>query len=289
MPRAPRGSVSSRRPRAEADGPRETAGSRSSEAPASTLDRRTTEIPATSVSRQPAVRQEDVTSRLRFRIFIIDSGWNSAAHKVLQENFGLICDLQKEDPIYVLSREQSIEFIRRHQDRIGREPLIAVHDLTAMSESGTTDFHGFRLDLGLMRTPQQALLALQHFVRFVSTHRQSNDLEAEIRTDLRREGLAGAIDIIMHHEAREGGEPLTAPTGPDNRALLNADMVRHSVMEARGRGCRTSCLKPPSALPNRGMCGALILTRPQDPDDRHRLCRRQPVRGAGGRRRASGP
>jgi AIPR protein len=37
-------------------------------------------------------------------------------------------------------------------------------------------------------------------------------------------------------------------------------MVRHSAMEARARGCRTSCLKPPSALPNRGMCGVLILT-----------------------------
>ena len=56
------------------------------------------------------------------------------------------------------------------------------------------------------RTPQQALLALQNFVRFVSTHRQSVDLEAEIRTDLRREGLAGAIEIILHHEAREIGE-----------------------------------------------------------------------------------
>jgi len=57
-----------------------------------------------------------------------------------------------------------------------------------------------------MRTPQQALVALQSFVRFLSTHRQSTDLEAEIRADLRREGLAGAIDIIMHHEAREIGE-----------------------------------------------------------------------------------
>ena len=79
----------------------------------------------------------------------MDSGWNSPAHKVLQENFGLIRDLQKEDPIYVLSKEQSIEFIRHHPDRIGREPTIAVHDLAAMGESGTTDFHGFRLHLGL--------------------------------------------------------------------------------------------------------------------------------------------
>ena len=185
----PRGSGLSRRPRAVAGRPRQVAGSRSSEASARTVADRGAEI-----------------APLRFRIFVIDSGWNSPAHKVLQENFGLIRDLQKDDPIYVLSREQSIEFIRHHPERIGREPTIAVHDLAAMSASGTTDFHGFRLHLGLMRTPQQALLALQNFTRFLSTHRQSIDLEAEIRTDLRREGLAGAIDIIMHHEARELGE-----------------------------------------------------------------------------------
>jgi len=155
---------------------------------------------------QPAALGECAATVPRFRIFIIDSGWNSSAHKVLQENFGLIRELQKEDPIYVLSKDQSIEFMRHHQERIGREPIIAVHDLAAMDKSGTTDFHGFRLHLGLLRTPQQALLALQNFTRFLSTHRQSVDLEAEIRTDLRREGLAGAIEIILHHEAREIGE-----------------------------------------------------------------------------------
>jgi hypothetical protein len=142
----------------------------------------------------------------RFRIFIVDAGWDSPAHRVLVENFGLIRDLQKDDPIYVLTREQSIEFQRRHGSRIGRDPIIAVHDLAAMDKTGTTDFHGFRLSLGLLRTPQQALLALQAFARFLATHRRSTDLEADIRADLRREGLAGAIEIIMHHEAREIGE-----------------------------------------------------------------------------------
>jgi len=153
----------------------------------------------------PSPGSEKSSNGPRFRIFIIDSGGNSVAHKVLEENFELIRDLQKDDPIYVLSREQSIEFIRQHQDRIGREPLVAVHDLAAMSESGTTDFHGFRLHLGLLHTPQQALLALQNFARFLNTHRQSVDLEAEIRADLRREGLAGAIEVVLHHEAREIG------------------------------------------------------------------------------------
>jgi hypothetical protein len=137
----------------------------------------------------------------RFRVFVIDSEANPAAHKVLQENFGLICDLQKEAPIYVLSRQQSIEFMRHHRQRIGRDPIIVVHDLAIMDQSGTNDFHGFRLCLGLERTPQQALLALQNFVRFLSMHRQSADLGEKACTDLCRERLAGSVEIMMGRES----------------------------------------------------------------------------------------
>ena len=63
-----------------------------------------------------------------------------------------------------------------------------------------------RLSLGLLRTPQQALLGLQAFARFLVTHRRSADLESVIRSELRREGFVGAIEIILHHEAREIGE-----------------------------------------------------------------------------------
>ena len=183
MPRASQGSAPSRRPKAEAGASRPT------EASAKTFDARNTEALAP-----------------RFRIYIVDSGWNSPAHRVLVENFALIRDLQKDDPIYVLSREQSIEFQRHHGSRIGRDPIIAVHDMEALDQGGTTGFHGFRLVLGLLHTPQRALQGLQAFARFLATHRRSKDLEADIRADLRREGLMGAIEIILHHEAREMGE-----------------------------------------------------------------------------------
>ena len=221
MPRGPRGSRSSQPPRAQVGAPREGVGSRATSAPASA---RGAAASPPSAAQRVAMVQQGLVAELpthvgqaaspetgegltapRFRIFIIDAGWNSAAHRVLQENFALIRDLQKDDPIYVLSRDRAIEFMRRHQSRIGRDPIIAVHDLAAMDESGTTGFHGFRLHLGVLRTPQQALMALQSFARFLNTHRQSVHLEAEIRADLRREGLAGAIEIIMHHEAREIG------------------------------------------------------------------------------------
>jgi len=203
----PRGAGSSRRPRTKASTARETVGSRPAEmAQESVVLEEAVVIESPGGPRASAgTEPEPGRSTPRFHIFIIDTGWDSPAHKVLQENFALIRELQREDPIYVLGKEKSIEYLRHHQERIGHDPIIAVHDLAAMDDTGTTDFHGFRLRLGLLRTHQQALLGLQNFARFLRMHRQSGDLEAKIRRGLRREGLAGAIEIVLHHEAREIG------------------------------------------------------------------------------------
>jgi hypothetical protein len=74
-----------------------------------------------------------------------------------------------------------------------------VHDMEALDKGGAAGFRGFRLSLGLLRTPQQALIGLQAFVRFLVMHRRSTDHPAPTSG----EGLMGAIEIIMHHEARE--------------------------------------------------------------------------------------
>ena len=76
----------------------------------------------------------------RFRIFIIDSGWNTVARRVLRHNFSLIRRLHKEEFVYLLSRKKSAEFIRRHRSLIGRDPIIAVHDLEAMDRPGIARF-----------------------------------------------------------------------------------------------------------------------------------------------------
>jgi hypothetical protein len=138
----------------------------------------------------------------RFRIFIIDSGWNTVVRRALRHNFALIRRLHKEDPIYLLSRKKSRDFIHRHWSLIGRDPIIAVHDLEAIERHGGDDFHGFHLHLGILRTPRQALTALQAFARFLRTHRQSPDLETDIRSELRREGILGSFEILLHKVPR---------------------------------------------------------------------------------------
>src|SRR5215472_16279401 len=129
MPRAPRVSRKSGRPRVPARTLSETAGSRPTEAPARPFDAGGTEVAAPSASQESAVLREavfteppkqaaqrasPVNEEPRFQIFIVDGGWNSPAHKVLHENFGMLRKLARNDPIYVLSREKSIEFIYSH-------------------------------------------------------------------------------------------------------------------------------------------------------------------------------
>jgi len=132
----------------------------------------------------------------RFHFFIIDAGWKSVPAKVIRENFPMIREFQNEDPLYILSREQSIELIRANPDLIGKDPIILVHDLHAKGGRGESGYHGFRLCLGLIRKSEMALFAMQEFLRFVHSHRRSADIEKDIQEKLHRKGLEGAIEIL---------------------------------------------------------------------------------------------
>src|SRR6516164_1309202 len=68
--------------------------------------------------------------------------------------------------------------------------------------------------------------------------RADADVETEFSPLLKNEWV-GSGESVLWARSRAGearrSEPLTAITGPDNRALLNAGMVRHSATEARAR------------------------------------------------------
>jgi hypothetical protein len=132
----------------------------------------------------------------RFRIFIIDTGWNPVARKVLQAHLALFRDLMSGDPLYVLDRDMSLALLRRNRDLIGRDPIISVHDMRAIRHGRSGGVHGVRLHLGLMRDPNKAKRALTMLVRFLARFRMSDDFEFQVRNRLRLEGLVGAITIV---------------------------------------------------------------------------------------------
>jgi hypothetical protein len=157
---------------------------------AATGDAATCDVSTVAVDQAKATADEP-----RFRIFIVATGWNPVAWKVLQAHLALFRDLMSGDLLYVLDRDMSLAFLRRNRELIRRDPIIYVHDLRALRH-GRTGVHGLRLHLGLLRDEDKVRRALTMLVDFLARFHMSEDFEFQVRHRLRLEGLAGAITIM---------------------------------------------------------------------------------------------
>ena len=144
---------------------------------------------------------DDPAQEVRFRVFVIDTGWNEVAHKVLRKQIPMFDRLMGDPPIYWLDRKTSVALLRKHRELIGSDPVLCVHDLRAVERRGSLGVHGLRLHLGLLRSEDALTRALQMVIHFLARHVASDNFEAEVRSRLQLEGLRGAIAIMA------GGAP----------------------------------------------------------------------------------
>lgn len=139
----------------------------------------------------------------RFQFFLIDSGWNSAAARVIRDNLGMITRFQNNDPLFILDQAQSTALMRRHPHLIGKDPILLARDLQARGAGGATEYHGFHLNLGLVKDPVAAVEGLRKFLHFLAIHRHSLNIETDVQHQLHQAGLRGAIEVL-----RLGGEAM---------------------------------------------------------------------------------
>lgn len=133
----------------------------------------------------------------RFNFFLIDTGWNEPISKLVHKHFPRqLHHHNPKDLLFILTPEQSVEALKYAPYEIGHDPIILVYDLYASDHTKTASYKGFRLALGLIRHPEQAMARLQEFFRFMVTHRHSTNLDREIRRELHREGIEGMIRIL---------------------------------------------------------------------------------------------
>jgi hypothetical protein len=132
----------------------------------------------------------------RFDIFLIDSGWNVKVSQLVRSHLPLMYEYQRQDSLYILTHEQSIQLLKLAPDAIGHDPIVAVYDRYATSTTKACNYRGFRLNLGLFRHPEQALSRLHDFIRFIALHRTARRLDREIRRELHREGVDGMVKIL---------------------------------------------------------------------------------------------
>jgi hypothetical protein len=132
----------------------------------------------------------------RFHIFLIDTCWNEAVSKVVRSHLPLVYEYQRQDSLYLLTPEQSVEILNRAPEFIGYDPTIIVYDRYAPTDRKHGSYRGFRLCLGRFKHAGQALSRLQEFLRFLISHRTAVSLDIEVRRELNREGARGLIKIL---------------------------------------------------------------------------------------------
>ncbi len=135
----------------------------------------------------------------RFDVFLIDTGWNVPVSKIVRAHLRSLFDIggyHTQDSLYELTPQQSAEILKQDPVLIGCDPTIIVYDLYGCTQAKAGGYRGFRLNLGLMRHPEQAMARLQEFVRFIAMNRCAERLDQEVRRELHREGIEGMVKIL---------------------------------------------------------------------------------------------
>ena len=145
---------------------------------------------------------ENIEAKSRLDIYIIDSGWDSLAHHVLHRFLDLFKAYLTEHNVYMLSPEQSVAFLKQHPGLIGKDPIIAIVDDLARKLNNPYGF-GTRLELGAVNDPLRLEQLLKMFLQVVNDRKSILDIAYTFRELNHKEGVKGALDIVMesfgHH------------------------------------------------------------------------------------------
>jgi hypothetical protein len=139
---------------------------------------------------------EDLDSLLRLDIYVIDSGWDSAAHRVLCNSLGLIKNYLVNHNLYVLSPDQSTKLLSAHSELIEKDPVLMVVDPLALKLRNPHGY-GARLVLGQIYDESRVEWLIRMFLRVVNTHTETLDIAHTFQEYNYREGVKGAIEIVF--------------------------------------------------------------------------------------------
>ena len=161
---------------------------------------------APEVSTESQISAEDIAHSPRFHFFLIDCGWDGPVPKLIRNNLSMITHLQNNDPLFVLTREQSDQMLRKYPHLIGKDPVLLARDLYSSRTDVESEYHGFHLNLGLIKTESEALATLRKFLNFLASHRKGGNIEKHIKEQLHKDGVTGAIEVLrVGSEAMIGG------------------------------------------------------------------------------------
>lgn len=143
----------------------------------------------------PSVPPAAASKKRVLDVFYIDSGWNNPVCAAVRENLPAMAEYLHEHRFFVMSPQQSMEFIRRHPGLIGEDPIVLVLDRTAAGEKTPNRSCGFRLSLGCVKSPESAVAMLKWAVQLTVTANTA-EMADIISKSAHRETVQGVIELM---------------------------------------------------------------------------------------------
>ena len=139
---------------------------------------------------------DSIKSRLRLDVYVIDSGWDSLAHDVLHGSMALFKNYLTNHNLYLLTHEQSVEYLKNHPELVGQDPILIVVDHLAKKLHNPHGY-GTLISLGLINDRARVEWLIKMFLKIINTHNKTLDIAYTFQQHNHKEGIKGAVDIIM--------------------------------------------------------------------------------------------
>jgi len=118
----------------------------------------------------------------RFYIIIIDSGWPTVAHEVLQKAMRPLKHYLGDHSLIIFSEEESRDFLKEHQNDIDDDPIMIITDVDPQKlVSGKEGFKGLRIDLGKVHDEDEVVKYLRQICQLIKNERFIADISWEER------------------------------------------------------------------------------------------------------------
>lgn len=116
-----------------------------------------------------------------FYIIVIDSGWPTVAHEVVQESITTLKNYLRKHNLFALSQEESEDFLRENPDEIGKDPIIIITDVhpgKIYIEKGE-EIRGIRIDLGKVKERDEVIRYMQDLCKLIENEDFISDISWE--------------------------------------------------------------------------------------------------------------
>lgn len=119
----------------------------------------------------------------KFYIIIIDSGWPTVAHEILQKSMRPLKQYLGDHSLTIFSEEESRDFLKEHHEEIGNDPIVIITDTNPkrLVSEKDAEFKGLRIDLGKVHDEDEAVKYLRQICQLIKNEKFIADVSWEER------------------------------------------------------------------------------------------------------------